>query len=205
MARESTAAVADRAIVAPSTDKLGLKNTKDGWGIAARAFHWILGLAIFAMIAFGYWMNHWAPRPDRFFYRSIHADIGYIVLLLTALRLIWRAINPTPAWPSGAPAWQRIAAYINHVALYLATLVVTFLGWAHAGAHRPNYASWFGLFDVPQFTSENPAIGKVYEDWHIWAAYVLLGLIAIHVAAALYHHVILRDRILMRMIDGKSE
>ena len=57
-------------------------NTKSSWGIVARPLHWILGLAIIGMIAYGWWMNHFAARADRFFYRSIHADIGYLVLLL---------------------------------------------------------------------------------------------------------------------------
>jgi cytochrome b561 len=174
------------------------------WGRVARIFHWGLGLTIIGMIAYGYWMNHYAPRPDRYFYRSIHADIGYLVLLLTALRLIWRAVNPRPALPSGTPAWERIAAFANHGALYLFTFVVAFLGWAHSGAHKPDYASFFGLFRVPQFMSENREIANIYEDRHVTVAYVLLALIAIHIAAALYHQFVKRDRVLMQMIDGNG-
>jgi cytochrome b561 len=180
-----------------------MRNTASSWGWLARTFHWLLAITILGMIAYGYWMNHYAPRVDRYFYRSIHADIGYVVLLLTALRLIWRAVNPTPALPSGTPALQRVAAHISHGALYLFTFVIAFLGWAHAGAHKPDYADWFGLFRVPQFTSEDPEIGQVYQDWHIWMAYALLGLVAVHLLAALYHHFYKRDRVLMRMIDGK--
>ena len=174
------------------------------WGRAARIFHWGLGLAIIGMIAFGYWMNHYAARPDRYFYRSIHADFGYLVLLFMALRLIWRAVSPRPALPAGTSAWERIAAYLNHGALYLFTFVVGFLGWAQAGAHKPDYASFFGLFRVPQFTSENRELANVYEERHITLAYVLLALIAIHVVGALYHHFVKRDRVLMGMIDGRA-
>jgi cytochrome b561 len=180
-----------------------MRNTTSRWGLAARAFHWILGITIIGMLVLGYWMNHWAARPDRLFYRSVHADIGYLVLLLTALRLIWRAFNPTPALPSGTRVWERVVAYLNHGALYLLTFVVAFLGWAYSGAHKPDYASWFGLFRVPQFTSENREIANIYESRHILMAYVLLGLVVLHVAAALYHHLGKRDRVLMRMIDGK--
>ena len=172
------------------------------WGVAARVFHWGLGLTIIGMIAFGYWMNHWAPRPDRLFYRSIHADIGYLVLLFTALRLIWRAISPRPPLPSGTPTWERAAAFVNHGALYLFTFVVTFLGWAHSGAHKPDYASFFGLFRVPQFTSENRELANTMEDRHVTMAYVLLALIVIHFAAALWHHFVKRDRVLARMMGG---
>jgi cytochrome b561 len=180
-----------------------LRNTADKWGVLARAFHWVLALAIIGMIAYGYWFNHWAPRPVRYFHRSIHADIGYVIILLTALRLIWRAINPTPALPPGTPRWERAIAYVNHGALYLFTLVVALLGWAHSGASKPNYADWFGLFSVPQFTSENRELSHFYEDRHIWAAYVLLALIVLHVLAAAYHHFIRRDRVAARMMDGQ--
>jgi cytochrome b561 len=76
-----------------------IRNTSSTWGGLARGLHWVLGVAIIALIAFGWWMNHIPARPDRFFYRSIHADIGYLVLLVMVLRLIWRGLNPTPACP----------------------------------------------------------------------------------------------------------
>ena len=81
-----------------------IRNTSSSWGSLARWFHWLLGAAIIGLIAFGWWMNHIPARPDRFFYRSIHADIGYLVLLLMVFRLIWRGLNPTPALPVGHAA-----------------------------------------------------------------------------------------------------
>lgn len=182
-----------------------IRNTTKSWGSVARAFHWIVGLAIIGMLAFGWWMNHIPARPDRFFYRSIHADIGYLLLVLVALRLIWRAINPTPALPDDTPAWQRVAAAVSHGALYLATLVVISLGWALSGARvQGDYGSWFGLFHVPQFTSPDKAAERFYEGWHIWCAYGLLALIVVHLAAAAWHHFIKRDRVTARMLDGQA-
>jgi cytochrome b561 len=180
-----------------------IRNTASSWGGVSRWFHWILGVMIIGMLAFGWWMNHIPARADRFFYRSIHADIGYLVLLLTAIRLIWRGINPTPALPGDTPRWQSIAAHVSHGALYAVTIVVAMLGWAHSGAHKPDYADWFALFRVPQFTSPDKITADIYEDRHIYAAYVLLALIAIHIAAAVWHHFIRRDRVAARMIDGK--
>ena len=179
-----------------------LRNTSTNWGSLSRWFHWILGITIIGMIAYGWWMNHFPARADRFFYRSIHADIGYVVLLLTVIWLIWRGINPTPALPDDTPRWQRIALRASHWALYLVTILVAMLGWAHSGAHKPDYASWFGLFRVPQFTSTDKASANTYENLHIYLAYVLLALIVIHVAAATWHHFVKRDRVTARMIDG---
>ncbi len=170
-----------------------IRNTISSWGSVARSFHWVLGVTILGMLAFGWWMNHIPARPDRFFHRSIHADIGYLVLLL--LRLIWRGMNPTPRW-------RRIAAQVSHGALYALTILVAMLGWAHSGAHTPDYADWFGLFRVPQITSPDKAVAQAYEDRHIFFAYVLLALIVIHIAAAAWHHFARRDRVTSRMIDG---
>ncbi len=179
-----------------------IRNTDTGWGSVSRLFHWGLGFVIIGMIAYGWWMNHFPARADRFFYRSIHADIGYVVLLLTVARLVWRWINPLPALPSDTPRWQRIAARVSHGALYGVTIVVAMLGWAHSGAHQPDYADWFGLFRMPQITSTDKVAANAYEDRHIFFAYVLLALIAIHVAAAVWHHFVKRDRVTAQMIGG---
>jgi len=179
-----------------------LRNTPTNWGSISRWLHWILGLAIVGMIAYGWWMNHVPVRAARLFHRSIHADIGYVVLLLTVLRLVWRGVNPTPELPGDTPRWQRIAARVSHWALYLATILVAMLGWAMAGARAPDYSSWFGLFNVPQITSPDKAAANAYEARHILFAYVLLALIAIHIAAAAWHHFVRRDRVAVRMIRG---
>ena len=180
-----------------------IRNTTSSWGSVARLFHWILGAVIIGMLAYGWWMNHVPARADRFFYRSIHADIGYLVLLLTVIRLIWRAINPTPALPAGTPHWRRIAASVSHWALYGVTILVPMLGWAHSGAHTPNYSDWFGLFHVPQITSPDKVAADAFEARHIFFAYVLMALIGIHIVAALWHHFVACDRGASRMIDGE--
>jgi cytochrome b561 len=180
-----------------------IRNTSSSWGSVSRWFHGILGVTIIGMLAYGWWMNHIPARADRLFYRSVHADIGYVVLLLMVVRLIWRSINPEPALSSDTPRWQRIAARVSHWTLYAVTIVVAMLGWAHSGAHTPDYASWFGLFRVPQITSPDKAAANAYEDRHILFAYVLLALIVIHVAAAAWHHFVKRDRVAARIFDGK--
>ncbi|MBR0846969.1 cytochrome b [Bradyrhizobium diazoefficiens] len=181
-----------------------IRNTGNGWGSVTRWLHWGLALAILGMIGFGWWMNHVPARPDRFFYRSIHADIGYVILLLTVLRLIWRFVNPTPAMPAETSRWQKIAAHLSHGALYLVVILVAMLGWAHSGAHTPDYSDVFGLFHVPQFTAPDREAARAYEDRHILFAYVLLALIAVHVLAALWHHFIRRDRVVARMVTDEA-
>ena len=177
-----------------------IRNTSSSWGSLSRAFHWVLGLAIIGMLAYGWWMNHFPARADRYFYRSIHADIGYVVLLLTVIRLVWRGSNPTPELPGDTPRWQRIMERFCHWALYLVTILVAMLGWAHSGARTPDYSSWFGLFHVPQITSPVTAAADAFEHRHIFFAYVLLALIVLHLAAVAFHHFVKRDHVAARMV-----
>ena len=104
--------------------------------------------------------------------------------------------------PIDMPRWQRLLAWVNHWTLYAVTFLVIMLGWAHSGARTQSYSDWFGLFRVPQFTSPDREAARAYEDRHIFFAYVLLALIAIHVAAASWHRFVRRDRVASRMIDG---
>ncbi len=165
-------------------------NSSTDWGWLARAFHWVLGAAIIGMLAYGWVDEPPAARLDRFFHRSIHADIGYLVLLLTVLRLLWRGVNPTPALPADTPAWQRVAARVSHGALYaIATpSSVAVLGWAHSGAH---HARLFQLLPACSTFRRSPRLDKAsaqaYENLHIYVAYFLLALVVLHLAAVAFH------------------
>jgi len=123
--------------------------------------------------------------------------------LLMMIRLIWRWMNPVPALPAGMPAWQRWSARVTNGALYAITIMVALAGWAHSGAHKPDYADWFGLFRVPQFTSTDKASADTFENLHIYMAYALIALVTIHILAALYHLLVRDDNVASRMIGGE--
>lgn len=81
------------------------KTTGTKWSPAMRLLHWSIAVLVIGMLAYGVWMNHFAPRPDRSFYRLIHADIGYLIFLLMAMRLVWRSFYSAPPPPASSPAW----------------------------------------------------------------------------------------------------
>ena len=181
-----------------------LRNSATTWGTCPALFHWILGIAIIGMLAYGWWMNHMVPKPDRLFHRSIHADIGYVILLLMVVRLIWRGVNPVPALPDGTRAWERALARINHWALY-----VTTMSWRCSAGRIPGRTSrttptGSGCSGCRSSPRENRDNAHFFEDWHIWIAYVLLGLVVLHLVAALYHRVIKRDRVVARMVEWRT-
>src|SRR5262249_56949931 len=88
-----------------------VRNTDAVWGWPAKALHWIAALFILLLLGHGWWMTHLAPRPERLAHYAGHSALGFDLLALTVLRLVWRWLNPLPAYPAGTRAWGRVSAH----------------------------------------------------------------------------------------------
>jgi cytochrome b561 len=185
---------------------VALKNTDSAWGAPAKFFHWLAAAMILTMLGLGWWMTHMIPSgPGRTAVFSWHAAIGYDLLALTVLRLVWRSLSRTPSLPSDTKPWERIAARIGHGLLYLATFVTAMCGWSLAGTMRtPLVKDLFGISIPSLVVSHDRPIHEFLEDTHAILAYVLAGFIAIHVAGALRHHFVKRNNVLTRMLRAAS-
>jgi len=177
-----------------------LKNSTSEWGTPAKLFHWLSAVLIIFLIGYGWWMTHEVGRSGRFAAYQLHSLIGYYAFVLIALRLAWRAFNPTPALPPASLGWERVAAHISHALLYLLTVALSLTGWIMAGVGRRTIeAKVFGL-PVPLISrTPDRALHDLLEDTHRVIAYVLLALIAIHIVAALRHHISKKNDVLRRM------
>jgi cytochrome b561 len=113
--------------------------------------------------------------------------------------LVWRLFNPVTL-PTTLTAWELYLSRFTHWMLYLLVLVMTFLGWAAANA-RGWDVKLFGLITLPALAPNGSAWGHEAGDIHGILVYVLLGFIVLHVAGALYHYFIRRDRIMQRMLS----
>lgn len=160
----------------------------------AIAFHWVIAVLVVANLAIG--LLHESLLPGTI---PLHKAIGLTVLALTAGRILWRLGHRPPPLPDEVPAWARGSAHALHMTLYALMIVMPVSGWAMgSGRDVPRPVSWFGLFDVPPLPIGKAAAGLGHEAHEIlgWA---MLALVAIHVAAALRHHYLLRDGLLARM------
>jgi cytochrome b561 len=177
-----------------------LRNTMTAWGTPAKFFHWVAAALIIFLLAYGWWMTHMTPRSGRLDAYHLHSVVGYYAFLLIALRLLWRAANPTPALPPATVAWERMGAHASHALLYLFTIALTLTGWIMVGVgRRPIEATVFGL-PVPLVTrTPDRRLHDILEDTHRVLAYILLAVIVIHVLAALRHHYFKRNDIMRRM------
>jgi cytochrome b561 len=125
-------------------------------------------------------------------------SFGIVILTLIVLRFAWRLTHPVAPESSLAP-WQRLSSEAVHWLLYLLVLATTISGWVFA-SFRGWSVSFFYLFPLPMLASENAAAGKAIDGLHQAGEWALLAVIGIHVASALAHIFVYRDRIMQRML-----
>lgn len=183
-----------------------IRNTSEAWGWPARTLHWLIALMVLGLFAFGLWMTDVPPRGERPFYFAIHASVGITLLALMLGRFFWWMANVVPAPPEGTPAWQRRAAWISHRLLYALTFATAVVGWLMSGTfEQPLEPKVFGLVAVPQLLKARSPYNELLVETHETLAFALIALVGVHTAAALYHHFVLRDSVLRRMLSGASQ
>ena len=164
--------------------------------------HWVLGAALVAIFLFGTYMADLPFSPQRLKLFNWHKWAGISILVLSALRMLWRLTHPAPALPAkielAMPVWQLKAHQLTHVALYALFFVVPLIGWAYTSAAGFPVVL-FGQFPLPDLLSADKALATLIKPWHQISAFALAGLVVLHIAAALKHHFIDRDGLLQRM------
>ncbi|WP_297801343.1 YceI family protein [uncultured Brevundimonas sp.] len=192
---------------------------RDRYSAVAILLHWLIGLSILAMIPMGWWMSDAIEQPETqaLAYRvfQIHKSIGFLILALSVLRLVWRITHPVPALPAQMHGWERFAARATHVAFYALMIGLPLTGWAYVSSgwavatDTPLAVptSWLGLFGIPHL----PFIENAGEAARRTIAYVAMGahsklawgaivLVVLHVGAALKHQFFDRDGVLAHMV-----
>ena len=170
------------------------------YGTTAKVLHWLVAALVVVQYLIGWLMPdiHGGMKPGDAM--TLHISIGFTILVLVVLRLGWRLAHPV-APESSLPPWQRLSAEAMHWLLYVLVLATTVTGWLFA-SFRGWSISFFYLAPMPMLASDNAAAGKAIDGWHQVMEWTLLVVIGFHVAAALAHRFIYRDRIMQRMLPG---
>lgn len=166
----------------------------------AKALHWLVVVLLAMQFAVGWTMPEIQAdtRPERLIH--VHMSLGIGILMIAIVRLLWRLPQAMPAAPQVA-AWEQRAGRLVQALLYLLLFAMPLSGWANASA-RSWTVTFFDMLSLPAISSGD--MGHFLGVLHIWAAYGLLSLVGVHSGAALYHHFIVRDRVLLRMISGQE-
>jgi len=179
------------------------RNTSENFGAMSKIFHWILAVLIIAMFALGFYMTSLFP-PDLSLY-SLHKSFGILVLILVVLRAIWSLSNVAPKLLSVKKSWEKLVARLVHSFLYVAMLGMPLSGWLMSSSHGYP-VKFFGLFTLPKLMDKQPKESfwqEFWEETHEILGYLLIATLVLHVAAALKHHFVLKDRTLTRMLPGR--
>lgn len=177
----------------PELDRPALDRTAR-YSTVAIWLHWIIAALVIAELAIG--LLHESLLKSAFF---VHKATGITVLALTIVRIVWRLMHRPPPLPAQTPVWEKGMAHATHWMLYGLLLALPLSGWvmvSRVSKRRP--LDWFGVFDIP-YLPVSEAAGGVARNAHGLLGWVALALVVLHVAAALRHHLLLRDTVLTRM------
>jgi cytochrome b561 len=173
-----------------------------GYSATARWFHWVVAALVLLMLPIGIVMANVNVGPAQDVLYHLHRSIGVILLPLMLARLIYRLTHPPPPLPATVSAMQRRAAGVTHWALYAILLLQAMVGWIATSAYRaPIWVFW--LFELPPIWPVDRPLSEMLFNVHRVMGLALVGLLALHVGAALFHHFVLKDVVLRRMISGR--
>ena len=164
----------------------------------ARALHWLAAALILAQMAAGILMPDIHNDMPETGWISWHFSIGPVLLLVILLRLGWRLTHPVA--PPPLENWEYLLSRATHATLYVLVIVLCILGWIAANAH--GFDVYLLGIKLPPLAASHAHWGHKAGDIHGTLAWVLMAVIALHVAGALYHRVIKRDAVLGRMLPG---
>jgi cytochrome b561 len=180
-----------------------LRNTQDSYGSMAMILHWLIALLVIGMLIFGFYLSSFLPdksplKPELI---GLHKSVGLTVLLLMILRLFWRFLNPQPLLPMTVPVWEKIAARSVQALFYITLLVMPVSGMLMSsyGGHTVMFWGWFNTaFPV----AKNSQLASGFFTMHGVVAWIIIGLLVLHLGAAVKHHFIEKNNVLRRMLPG---
>lgn len=176
-----------------------IRNTMQRYGALAQLLHWLVAAGFVVQFALAWYMEDLPNSPAKIELYNLHKSIGVTILAAAVLRLAWRWANPVPPMPPGSARWEELASRASHVLLYALLFAQPLTGLAFS-----LYSSFPTI--VWGVSLPDPGASQTIEDTfkaiHAWLIWPILAVIAVHVAAALRHHFILKDDVLRRMTPG---
>lgn len=191
---------------------MSLRNSARAWGSVSKTLHWAMaGIILFAslyVLIINDSMPGFKSTPILFITgMHLHKTLGLLALVLIVLRAVWVFTQKRPALPETMSRHERIASKIAHYALYALMIAVPVFGWLSSSAFG-SPTNVFGWFTVGGIWPKDRAALPFFYYSHKYLAWTLLVLVAVHILAALWHHIVRKDGVLRsmlpRMVGGGS-
>jgi cytochrome b561 len=165
------------------------------------AMHWGSVLAIVVSVAAMFVRDAIEDAAARQWLLQIHRQLGLLVLGVALVRIAYRLLKGLADHARETRIALRLAAHGAHLALYAALIALPLVGWALSSAHGISLRA-LGIVPLPALVAPDSELADTLDDYHVWLAWALLGLVALHAAAALWHHYMRRDAVLAAMLPG---
>jgi cytochrome b561 len=190
--------VHEPSLAAPARIAPGDAGTYSGVAIA---LHWATALLV--VLQFGLAQTwDWFAKPTRELMENTHMSFGVLLAAVIVARLVWR-LTPGHQVASIEEGWMRIAAKATHYALYALLVTEAGLGFTFRwGAGRP--MAFFGTGIPPLIGEISKPLRHQLRDIHEWIGWAIIAIATVHALVALYHHYVLKDRVLVQMLPGNA-
>lgn len=175
------------------------KNTRTNYGSIAKFFHWSMAMLMVVIFVIGFTMINMSRSKVMFILYDLHKSTGLLLFVLVSFRLIWLRFNVKPQYPNVA-IWQKWLAIGNVYALYLLMVIMPVSGVLTSTLSNHSITFYY-LFSLPAL-GNNVAASQFFTLVHEYAAYTLLAVFGLHVVGAMYHHFVLKDDVLRRMLPS---
>ena len=171
-------------------------NSFNEYGLLAKLFHWITFIILILQIPFGFYLVGLEFSDRRIDLENIHILIGISVFYITLFRLIWKFFNPSATDGNSFFKGQIFIAKVNHFLLYLSIFTITISGILKKlyMGERLNF-----LFFEYGFNQDNFLLADTFYEVHIYANYLLIALVILHILAVIVHHIVFKDKILNKI------
>lgn len=169
--------------------------TVERYPATTRILHWLISLLVLATWPLGFVIHLVKNEVSMTFY-TLHEGFGFLILWLMLVRVGNRLFTDSPEM--NGPKIEKVAAHTVHGLLYLFLIVMPVSGFLATNAHGFPL-QWFGLFEVWSPIGKSPGIAWTLSSIHFWSAWIILGLLSLHIGAVLMHQVIKRDVTLYRI------
>ena len=184
-------------------------NSQTRYGVIAQCLHWTAVVLVLLAWTLGVVGDELPEGASRALGLFAHTTAGLLIIALTLLRLLWRLVDPSPPaertefgeWLFAD--WIGLGAKLAHLLLYALMIAVPVAGIILQFARGDNLPI-FGIIDIASPWVRDRAFAHSVKEVHELLAHALLAVAGLHAAAALAHHLIFRDRTLIRMLPGSE-
>ena len=164
-----------------------------------RFLHWLTLFLVATIFVLAFSIDYASSNAEAVALTQLHRSFGVTLWVVTLGRLVWRQFARFPNWAADVPQAMRFAAQWSEHALYALLLAQPILGLLQTNAHGDRVNLFF-LGELPALFGKDRPLAKQLLEVHQTVGLLLLGLIALHAAAALFHHFWRRDDTLTAML-----